>query len=122
MKKTYRLTYGDSLAEIDVEVDYDVVNENDVLNQINNFWSDAQARLDDADHTDWPVLHAVLRMLCVRLLESGIIFNDAVGHFNRGNVEGWPPLDGSAGIKVLHMCDFEFEPEDVGILEIPNAG
>lgn len=98
---------------LDVEVDHDLLTENS-LYEINNFWIDADARLDDQEGN---LLFAVLALLAERcfLLSyrgcwSASMLIDA---FNQE--EGWPPMDGSYGIKIIGCDEPEFHLSEMRI-------
>ncbi|NCG55251.1 DUF2528 family protein [Serratia fonticola] len=99
-----------------VEIDHDIVTEKE-LHEINNFWSDSQDRLMDADGN---VLHAVLKMLgqrCWPLLianwtMSGSSLSKAFDE------EGWPPMDGSCGFRIIDCDELEFDESDITVSEI----
>jgi hypothetical protein len=65
------------------------------------FWKTALAK-DGGDYA-----RCFLRKLAHYMLASGMI--------PRGE-EGWYPLDGSRGIKVLKFWPFEFDPEQTSIV------
>lgn len=112
MKKRYTLSYGwthDIVVEIDDEKCTDAL-----LHEINNFWSDAEWRLSEADNN---VLHAVLKMLALAVFRATITEWNALDEFKVKGVEGWPLLDGSAGITLISADDFEFDEDEITIKE-----
>jgi hypothetical protein len=113
MKKQYRLTYADGY-EMKVEIDHSILTE-EKLHELNNFWSNAESRLIRCT-----VLDAVLKMLCSTFMAESVERFDPVAAFNSGEIEGWPPLDGSWGIKLLDYDPFEFESDLVDVLEITS--
>ena len=99
--KKYIIDY-DWKASIEIEIDHDVMTE-EKLHQINNFWSDSEYRLNKHGS----VLNAVLIMLAQHALLIAISSDlNAYGvvcefDWNDGNgQEGWPPMDGSEGIRI----------------------
>ncbi|MCG5088086.1 DUF2528 family protein, partial [Escherichia coli] len=102
--KKYIIDY-DWKASIEIEIDHDVMTE-EKLHQINNFWSDSEYRL--SKHGS--VLNAVLIMLAQHALLIAISSDlNAYGvvcefDWNDGNgQEGWPPMDGSEGIRITDI-------------------
>ncbi|OKP27645.1 DUF2528 family protein [Serratia fonticola] len=98
-----------------VEIDHDILTE-EKLHQINNFWIDAKGRLIDADGN---VLHAVLKMLGRRcFLLCAADWFDGSELATKFNEEGWPPMDGSHGIRIIDCDELEFEESDITVSEI----
>ncbi|EKZ9425950.1 DUF2528 family protein [Salmonella enterica] len=106
--KRYEIIWNahDEMPVLTVEIDPAVCTI-ETLENINNFFINAQARLDEADGD---VIATVLKML------AAACFTEQTGPtgdwntrglidlFKDGNMEGWPPMDGSEGIKILG-CD-----------------
>jgi hypothetical protein len=112
MKKRYTLSYDwsyDVVVEIDDEKCTDAL-----LHEINNFWSDADWRLSEADGD---VRQAVLKMLATSVLRATVSEWNALDEFKVKGVEGWPLLDGSCGILLVSADDFEFDAEEISIKE-----
>ncbi len=118
--KRYKGTHLDTGFEVVVEIDSSVMTE-EKLHEINNFWSGAEDRLDDADGI---VVNAVLKML------SAEVFRLSIDHMlveecfdwkcrytgkQRNGIEGWPEMDGSFGIKIVSYDDFEIRADDIGV-------
>ncbi|MCW2478862.1 DUF2528 family protein [Candidatus Symbiopectobacterium sp. NZEC135] len=104
-----------------VDVDLDIVTE-DSLNVINNFWSDSSWRLNDANGN---LLFAVLKMLaqqCFQMVTAhGFNANGLIHQFDwdGGNgMEGWPPMDGSYGFKIISCDELEFDMGDITVSEV----
>lgn len=108
--KRYVLEYADGY-EVTVEIDHDIMTD-EQLHEINNFWSGAKGRL----YRD-SVLNAVLKMFLVRWMQESCEAFDPEARFNSGEVEGWPPLDGRYGIKLVNYDPFDFESENVYVRE-----
>ncbi|MGX1958408.1 DUF2528 family protein [Serratia proteamaculans] len=97
----YTVDY-DWKAELEVEIDHDIMTE-EKLHEINNFWSSPEYRIKKHES----VLNAVLIMLAQHAMLIGVS-NDynvygVVSEFDWGDghgQEGWPPMDGSEGIKI----------------------
>ncbi|EFK2935836.1 DUF2528 family protein [Escherichia coli] len=115
--KRYTVDY-DWKAEIDIEIDHDVMTE-EKLHEINNFWSEAKYRLMKHES----VLNAVLIMLAQHAmliaLENNFNTYGVVCEFDwkEGNgQEGWPPMDGSEGIKITGVdVSGVFDSDDMTI-------
>lgn len=96
--------------EVVVEIDHDLMTE-ELLHEINNFWSEAEDRLDECNGN---VLYAVLGILYRRIwwslaeLGGDAHIDHMVDHF-KNNLEGWPLMDGSAGIKFVSYDPIEFD-------------
>lgn len=111
--KSYKIDY-DWKAELTVEVDHDIVTDN-ALREINEFWSGHEDREDSHG-----LLNAVLIMLARHVMpiayEQG--FNAygvrAMFDWDKGaGQEGWPPMDGSQGIKITSVdVDGVFDEDD----------
>jgi hypothetical protein len=114
--KKYIVDY-DWKGEICVEVDHDILTD-EKLAEINNFWSGAEYRISKQGS----VLNAVLVMLAQHalLLQVSNDWNTrgVVSEFSweEGNgQEGWPPMDGSEGIKITHSEISLFDSDDISI-------
>lgn len=111
--KTYTIDY-DWKAELTVEIDHDIMTDAG-LREINEFWSNHKWR--EKRHG---LLNAVLIMLAKHVMPSvyelGYNTHGAVSLFdwNDGNgQEGWPPMDGSHGIKITNIdVDGVFNEDD----------
>ena len=110
MKKRYTIQY-DWMFDVVVTIDHDVMTD-EKLHEINNFWSGAEERLRRSKGN---VTDAVLRMLALRAFHMTITDLDAIGRLRRGEEEGWPPLDGSEGILLVSLDDFEFDEDEISI-------
>ena len=118
--KKYVINY-DSKVEIHVEIDHDVLSY-EALDEINNFWSDSDSRLAE----EQSVLVAVLNRLAITVLYIQIsndyytfgVVDDFDYSQRHGGVEGWPKMDGSEGIKITRVDEFEFESSDISILAL----
>lgn len=106
--KRYRLDAPFAEFEVLVEIDHDLLTE-ELLHEINDFWSGSKERLTDAHGI---VLDAVLgilyRTLWFVVIESGNTSPESIAQeFARR--EGWPPLDGTNGIKIIHVDSVDFD-------------
>jgi hypothetical protein len=107
--KRYILAY-DYNAEMVVEIDHDKCTD-ELFHEINNFWYNAKWRLQQADGN---VIHAVLKMLFLRMIDIDFSENAAL-MFKYSAPEGWPNLDGSIGITLVSFSPLELDEEEVTI-------
>lgn len=113
MKKRYKLTYAE-MFDVVVDIDDEKCTD-ELLHQINNFWSNAKYRLLAAQGD---IRKAVLQMLCVTVMQLSITEWNALNHMVEGKEEGWPALDGSSGITLVSVDDYEFTDDEVEICEV----
>lgn len=79
----------------------------ETLESINNFFINATDRLEDSDGD---IIVTVLKMLAATCFteqtgpSGGWNAEGLISLFDNGNMEGWPPMDGSYGIRIL-ACD-----------------
>ncbi|EGP2156299.1 DUF2528 family protein [Salmonella enterica subsp. enterica serovar Java] len=104
--KRYEITWNahEDAPVLTVEIDHDICTDG-VLCNINTFFINAADRLRDSDGD---ITSTVLKMLAVFCFTEqtyqGWNAEGLIDLFKDGNVEGWPPMDGSEGIKIL-ACD-----------------
>jgi hypothetical protein len=111
--KKYTVDY-DWKAELTVEIDHDIVTD-DALREMNEFWSNHEWR--ESKHG---LLNAVLIMLARHVMpiayELGYNAHGirALFDWDKGNgQEGWPPMDGTQGIKITSIdVDGVFDEDD----------
>lgn len=109
MKKRYTVTYGWTFDMI-VEIDHAVMTD-EKLHEINDFWSNNLTRLQRADGD---VTKAVLAMLGLTAFSMSVSEN-AEYRLKYMGVEGWPKLNGSAGILLVSLDTFEFDEDEITI-------
>jgi hypothetical protein len=114
VKKQYKLEYADGY-EITIEIDHAIMTD-EQLHEINNFWGDAEGRLYHDD-----VLTAVLKMFMTTWMHECCETFDPEQRFNSGEIEGWPPLDGRYGIKLVDYEPYSFESDNVYVREVETA-
>ncbi|HED1545434.1 DUF2528 family protein [Citrobacter sp. S39] len=114
--KVYKIDY-DLKASVTIEIDHDIVSEAD-FHEINNFWMNADWRVEQ----NGGVINAVLKMLAREIMyiqfPDGYTIDGLIKQFDwdSGNgQEGWPPMDGSHGIKIIDTEDLELENDDMSI-------
>lgn len=102
---------------IDIEIDHDIVTEEE-LKSINQFWGGAERRVEN----NGSVLNAVLKLLAATALQISVAYEyntyGVVKQFDwndGGGVEGWPPMDGSAGFKIVYAETNLFDHDDMYI-------
>lgn len=125
--KLFKVTWDNFDVDLclTVKVDLDIVSDEDLF-QINNFFSESYERLQDSDGN---ILHTVLKMLAcqcfllavqhdynVRGIVSLFDWDNKFG----GGQEGWPKMDGSAGIELIACDILRFEDSDMAVLEITD--
>ncbi|ECG8630031.1 DUF2528 family protein [Salmonella enterica subsp. salamae] len=106
--KRYEITWNahEDTPVLTVEIDHSICTDK-LLHQINNFFINAEDRYLDSD---CDVTATVLKMLAVSCFTEqtgptgGWNAEGLITMFDKGNMEGWPPMDGSEGIKIL-ACD-----------------
>lgn len=122
--KRYRVDYNSDEGFIVVDIDHEKLTD-ETLASINDFWMDAEYRLACSDDN---VLHAVLKLLCEMVLKfqmdcsqtvEGVINDfDPKVSYGKGGIEGWPKMDGSMGIKIIAIGNFEFLETDFEVKEV----
>lgn len=119
MKNLYKIENDLLGASVTVEVD-DEKMPDDMLEQINGFWSGAEDRLLDADDN---LLNAVLTLLAETVFR--IQFSDDLNTYGVvkafENLEGWPTMDGTYGFKIIDAESFEIDPFDISIQKMASA-
>ena len=127
MIKKYAIQHESTWARIVVEVDLEfeyVINgagekykTEMAIKDMVDFWTGSEERLADNDED---YLRTFLKQLCehvMRMLatsnwnEKGVI--DAMM-----DEEGWCPMDGSCGIKIVSVSEMEFNQDDFEISEL----
>ncbi|CAI1063189.1 DUF2528 family protein [Serratia marcescens] len=104
--KQYEITWNahEDAPVLTVEIDHDICTY-EHLHQINNFFIGHKHRLSD---NDGDITVTVLKMLAaecfVQQVSEGWNAYGLICQFKDGNNEGWPPMDGSNGIKII-SCD-----------------
>jgi hypothetical protein len=114
MKKRYTLTYD--YTDVVVEIDHAVCTDA-LLHEINDFWSDRKFRLSQANGD---ITRAVLLMLAQTVLRLNVSdWRDTVSLMKDTETcpEGWPLLDGSAGITLVKVEDFVFDADEFTVEE-----
>jgi len=81
----------------------------EICHAINNFWGDAEGRLDDANGCIYSCVTKLISKEIARLqMKSSFYCGEraAMDAFNSG-IEGFYPIDGSCGIELEYFDDFE---------------
>ncbi|WP_046007024.1 DUF2528 family protein [Pseudoalteromonas rubra] len=97
--------------EVTFAIDHSKINEAQ-WHQLNNFWIDAEDRLDEADGNVMTavLVHLAKHCMCLQVTHDynsyGVMsaFDCEKGE----GQEGWPKMDGSQGILIQHCEPFEF--------------
>ncbi|EEC2773281.1 DUF2528 family protein [Salmonella enterica] len=120
--KRYEITWNahEDAPVLTVEIDHSVCTD-ELLHQINGFFINAEDRYLDSD---CDITATVLKMLAATCFteQTGPTGDwntqGLIALFEDGNMEGWPPMDGSEGIKILGcdspgVCYDDMEVEEV---------
>ncbi|EPF7465391.1 DUF2528 family protein [Serratia marcescens] len=114
--KRYEVEY-DWKGSLIVEINHDVMTD-EKLHEINDFWSNNTYRISKQGS----VLNAVLAMLAQTafLIQISNDYNtygvvSAFSWENGEGQEGWPPMDGSEGIKIIDCQIDLFDTDDMTI-------
>ena len=114
-KKTYQVDYAHE-ASVDIEIDHNPTTDA-LLVEINDFWMGAEERVSDSGL----VLNAVLRMLAAECLRLDFCLGMGLSWVTRNfdkDMEGWPKMDGSAGIKIIAIDGFHLDVDQMSIGEV----
>lgn len=118
--KRYEITWNahEDAPVLTVEIDHSICIDK-LLHQINSFFINAEDRYLDSD---CDITVTVLKMLAVFCFTEqtyqGLNAYGLIDMFKAGDVEGWPPMDGSAGIKILGCDAPGVNYDDMGVEEI----
>jgi len=120
MKKVYEIECTLNYATMRIEVDHDIVTD-EILTSINSFWSGDKSRIEEAGS----LLNAVLKLIAQEAFREMFSENwntcGIVSHFwddtTKRGVEGFPPMDGSSGFKILNIESCDIEKEDLTVTE-----
>ncbi|EAW8180876.1 DUF2528 family protein [Salmonella enterica] len=120
--KRYEITWSahQDAPVLTVEIDHSICTD-ESLHQINNFFINAEDRYLNCD---CDITTTVLKMLAAACFteQTGPTGDrnaqGLIALFEDGNMEGWPPMDGSEGIKILNcdtpdVCYDDMEVEEV---------
>ena len=118
MKKTIYSVEWNGISEIYIEIEHSE-KTNKLLHLINNFWSDSEEmlRLAKGDITE-----AVLKRITSEALRLVIAEDYGVNHLIQklSEIDGYPVMDGSCGIRIVNYDSIEFEPEEMTILIVSD--
>lgn len=118
MKKRYTVDY-DWKFECVFEIDDEVFTEQ-MAKSINEFWMNPDYRASQAGSH----LHAVLKMLAnhcwILSLEHANYIRAFDYELDNCGQEGWPKMDGSAGIKIIRVDNLDLDYDDMNI-EVATA-
>ncbi|EMY2901226.1 DUF2528 family protein [Salmonella enterica] len=120
--KRYEITWSAHMSAPVLAVEIDpAICTTETLENINNFFINARDRLYDSGDD---IIVAVLKML------GSVCFTEQTGPtgdwnaqglidlFKDGEMEGWPPLDGSYGIRILSCDTPDVSYEDMEVAEV----
>lgn len=125
--KRYQILHMPTQGEITVDIDHDftvpyggkVCNMEEILKENLLFWASGEERIDNYDDN---VTEAYLQLLCstcmCELVENNWNVQGLIDSFK--DKEGWTPVDGSFGIKIIYCEAPEMDyHDDYEIKEIP---
>lgn len=113
MKKRYKLEYAGAFSMV-IEVDDEKFTP-EILNEWNTFWSGAEER---AAHKSGSALVPLLEMAYLNALSDSVAYNSAKFRLVNGQNEGYPRFDGSVGLSVVSIEDYEFDEFEVSYEEV----
>lgn len=120
MVKRYQVKHSED-GSVTVEVDHDLMTEEN-LHEINSFWCNAEDRISASDGN---VLHAVLKNLAAQVIMENVSYTmNTSGVISRFDYqkgegrEGWPKMDGSAGIRIIDVETPNYDDEDFSVKEV----
>lgn len=118
MKKTIYSVEWNGISEILIEIEHSE-KTNKLLHLINDFWSDSEEmlRLAKGDITE-----AVLKRITSEALRLVVAEDYGVNHLIQklSEIDGYPVMDGSCGIRIVNYDSIEFEPEEMTILIVSD--
>jgi hypothetical protein len=108
MTKRYNIQYGAGEVDWNCEVEIDEELAKEPIKEIVEYWAGWQKwlKINDGDYTKTFLedLGRILVRLSISLTLEGIL-----GHFETR--EGYCPLDGTCGIKIISVDEFVFDLE-----------
>lgn len=123
--KRYQVTWTAHQCDpvLIVEIDHAVCT-NELLHEMNNFFAGAKYRLDQSHGN---ITTAILKQLATECfnqqsdLSCSWSTQGLINQFANGNIEGFPPMDGSAGIKIIDCDTLYINDEDMRVEEISSC-
>ena len=113
MKTKYLVEHEGVYGSITVEIDHDFIDKdgkdmNAIINEMNKFWTDNESRLSDNGGDSLYVFLKRLCQRCMRILSEDELLatEQVVNSFI--SFEGWYPMDGYCGIKILDCVEPDF--------------
>jgi hypothetical protein len=103
MKKRYALEYSGASRMV-IEIDHDVFTDAH-FKECSEFWSNQ------------PTFEEWLKMVYRVALRDSIATWSSLRGLREGTEEGFPKMDGSAGITIIDFDDFEFDDFEIDIRE-----
>lgn len=98
------------------EIDHNLLTE-EKIHEINEFWMDHESRIDGSGSALAGVLSMLTRVILPMQAYYGWTTYGVIDEFDfktgNGGIEGWPPLDGSYGIKLIRADGFEFDEDEM---------
>jgi len=115
MKKKYLVFDSVTEGEIRVEIDHSFENIDRILKQMVEFWANTS---EDLEREGGNYLKCWLKILLDEILNNGIgdSLEKQLEYFEE--VEGFYPLDGTYGIRLLQISSPIFDKENYNIIEL----
>lgn len=114
--KQYKLDY-DWKADVVIEINHDIATES-FFHELNDFWCESEDRVDE----DGSAFSGVMKLLAVVILQLTVEFpnknTNGIKQLFKDGQEGWPPMDGEYGIKIVSIDSFCFDSSDFSLEEI----
>jgi len=104
MKKRYQLEYSGASRMV-IEIDHDVFTDAH-FKECSDFWSNK------------PTFEEWLKMVYLIALRESVSSWSALRTLMDGREEGFPKMDGSAGIAIIDFDDFEFDDFEIDLTEL----
>lgn len=116
MKKTYTVEYGPTGWECTIEID-ETPNTLECIKIMVEFWTDWEHRLfiNDDDYVK-TFLQQLAREINYIQAEYNYNLIGVKGEFE--NREGWSKMDGSYGIEIMEIDDFEFSHSEYVVMPV----
>lgn len=123
-KQIFDVEYGPSWWECRIEIDPDFETGNEhlptTIDAIENSVDFFDGSKDDLAQFDGDYIKTyamqLARELCIMQVQQGLILEALIDDFK--NKEGWFPIDGSWGVRVLNADDFTFSSGEFMVEEV----
>lgn len=112
-EKIYKITY-----DITWDMTVGIKQDKETLNNMREmllYWMNGQGRIDDAKGD---VQTAFLKMLAEHAIIESLEYNTHGVTEELGESEGWCPLDGSHGVRIIRVDSFRFDVSEFSVKEV----